>query len=136
MKASRDVQPFIQITKELGRDPYNTLVSCPHPNYGYGGAMGPAQFLPSTWMGHKEDLARLLGHAPDPWDLGDAFTASALKLAAGGAAAKTYDAEWKAAMIYYAGSRWNNPVYSFYGDSVMDIARAIQEEIDAMLLNL
>jgi peptidoglycan hydrolase CwlO-like protein len=132
MKPTRDVQPFLQITSELGRDPYNTLVSCPHPDYGYGGAMGPAQFIPSTWMGYKDRLTDLLGHTPDPWDIHDSFTASAVKLANGGATGQAYDAEWKAAMIYYAGSRWNNPVYSFYGDSVMELAGAIQDEIDAM----
>lgn len=132
MKPTRDVQPFLAITKELGRDPYNTLVSCPHPDYGYGGAMGSAQFIPSTWMGYKDRLAELLGHIPDPWDLTDAFTASAVKLANGGANVQTYDAEWKAAMLYYAGSRWNNPVYAFYGDSVMDLARAIQEEVNVL----
>jgi len=133
MKPTRDVAPFLQITQELGRDPFNTLVSCPHPNYGYGGAMGPAQFLPSTWMGYRDRAAALLGHTPDPWDLQDSFTTSAIKLANGGANVQTYDAEWKASMIYYAGSRWNNPLYSFYGDSVMDIARVIQEEINAMI---
>lgn len=132
MKASRDVEPFLAIVKALGRDPANTLVSCPHPDYGYGGAMGPAQFIPSTWMAFRDRLEDLLGHDPDPWDVNDAFMASSLKLANAGAAARTPDAEWKAAMIYYAGSRWNNPVYSFYGDSVMEIAAAIQEEIDAM----
>jgi len=132
MKPSRDVQPFLVITQELGRDPYGTLVSCPHPDYGYGGAMGPAQFIPSTWMGYKDRLQDLLGRIPDPWDINDAFTASSLKLANGGAAAQTQDAEWKSAMIYYAGSRWSNPVYSFYGDSVMELAAAIQAEIDAM----
>ncbi len=132
MKASRDVQPFLQITNDLGRDPYSTLVSCPHPEYGYGGAMGPAQFLPSVWLAHRDELAGLVGHMPDPWDIYDSFTASALKLSRNGASAQTPDAEWKAAMIYYAGSRWNNPVYSFYGDSVMDLSAAIQNEIDAM----
>lgn len=132
MKSSRDVQPFLQITKELSRDPYNTLVSCPHPDYGYGGAMGPAQFIPSTWMAYHDELAGLLGHTPDPWDIYDAFTASALKLSRGGASAQTPDSEWKAAMIYYAGSRWNNPLYSFYGDSVMELAATIQQEINAM----
>ena len=132
MKASRDVQPFLQITQELGRDPYNTLVSCPHASYGYGGAMGPAQFIPSTWMGYKDRLTNLLGHTPDPWDITDAFTASAFKLAKGGAIAQTYEKEWEAAMRYYAGSRWNRPVYSFYGDSVMELAAAIQVEITAM----
>jgi len=132
MKPSRDVAPFLQITAELGRDPYNTLVSCPHPDYGYGGAMGPAQFIPSTWMAYREELGSLLGHTPDPWDIYDAFTASALKLARNGGTAQTADSEWKAAMIYYAGSRWNNRVYSFYGDSVMELASAIQNEINAM----
>ena len=131
MKPTRDVQPFLQITKELGRDPYNTLVSCP-ASYGYGGAMGPAQFIPSTWMGYKDRLTELLGRIPDPWDINDAFTASAIKLANGGANGQTYDTEWKAAMLYYAGSRWNRPAFSFYGDSVMEIAAAIQEEINAI----
>lgn len=130
MKPSRDVQPFLAIVQELGRDPYNTLVSCPHPNYGYGGAMGPAQFIPSTWMGYKDRLTGILGHTPDPWDINDAFTASALKLANGGADEQTYNAEWKSAMIYYAGGNWNNSVYAFYGDSVMDLASAIQQEIN------
>ncbi|HEB13702.1 MAG TPA: hypothetical protein ENI13_01845 [candidate division CPR3 bacterium] len=35
MKPSRDIQPFLQITEELGRDPLNTAVSCPL-SYGYG----------------------------------------------------------------------------------------------------
>lgn len=132
MKVSRDVQPFLVITRDLGRDPYNTLVSCPHPDYGYGGAMGPAQFIPSTWAAYKDRLASLLEHVPDPWDLHDSFTAAALKLANGGAHERTFAAEWKAAMVYYAGSRWNNPVYSFYGDSVAELAAVIQAEIEAM----
>ena len=94
--------------------------------------MGSAQFIPSTWMSYKDRLTTLLGHTPDPWDLTDAFTASALKLANGGATSHTYDAEWKAAMVYYAGSRWSNSAYSFYGDSVMDIAAFIQAEITSM----
>lgn len=49
MKASRDVGPFLAITKKLGLDPLSTVVSCPIPSAGgYGGAMGPAQFIPST----------------------------------------------------------------------------------------
>lgn len=49
MKATRDLTPFINITKRLGLDPLNTVVSCPIPSAGgYGGAMGPAQFIAST----------------------------------------------------------------------------------------
>lgn len=133
MKPSRDITPFLQITQELGRDPLNTLVSCPHSDYGYGGAMGPAQFIPSTWVVYRDRVAALVGHTPNPWDFDDAFTAAGAKLAnAGARLEESPDAEWKAAMIYYAGNNWNNPAYSFYGDSVAELARAIQEEINGM----
>ncbi|MDD4123242.1 MAG: hypothetical protein PHO23_03530 [Candidatus Pacebacteria bacterium] len=52
MKPSRDLEPFLKIVKALGRDPNTTPVSCPMyrdgKQIGYGGAMGPAQFIPST----------------------------------------------------------------------------------------
>ena len=52
MKPSRDLEPFLKIVKALGRDPDTTPVSCPMyrngKQVGYGGAMGPAQFIPST----------------------------------------------------------------------------------------
>lgn len=132
MKPTRDVKPFIEITGELGRDPFLTPVSCPHPNYGWGGAMGPAQFIPSTWMGYRNRGSEVLGHTPNPWDLKDSFTVAGIKLANGGATSHAYDAEWKAAMIYYGGGNWSNPLYSFYGDSVMELAALIQEEINAI----
>lgn len=119
MKPTRDVQPFLSITKELGRDPYNTVVSCPM-SFGWGGAMGPAQFIPSTWMLYKDKAEAITGTPPDPWNIRDAFLAAALYLADYGAAKKTYDAEWKAAMIYFSGSTRSR--YRFYGDSVMSIA--------------
>jgi membrane-bound lytic murein transglycosylase B len=103
MKPTRDVTPFLTITKELGRDPYNTPVSCPM-SFGYGGAMGPAQFIPSTWMLYRDRIQTLTGEPGDPWDIYDAFLASALYLADSGAKAQTYNAEWKAAMIYFSGS--------------------------------
>lgn len=132
MKPDRDVQPFLQITASLGRDPYNTLVSCPHPDYGYGGAMGPAQFIPSTWMGYKDRVAAIIGRQPDPWNIQDAFIASAVKLASAGATAQTEAAEWKAAMIYYAGGGWNNPTYAPYGDWIISKAREYQADINIL----
>ncbi|MCK5027070.1 MAG: lytic murein transglycosylase, partial [Candidatus Pacebacteria bacterium] len=48
MKAPRDTVPYIDITSRLGLDPELMPLSCPQPG-GYGGAMGPAQFIPSTW---------------------------------------------------------------------------------------
>ena len=128
----RDQEAFIAITKELGFDPNMTPVS-KKPSYGWGGAMGPAQFLPNTWLAYKDEIARLTGHhPPNPWDIGDAFMACAIKLRDAGAAAQTYQAEWKAAQIYFAGRRWNNPRYYFYGDSVMELADHFQKQIDIL----
>jgi len=131
MKPSRDVEPFLQITKELGRDPYNTPVSCPIPSVGgYGGAMGPAQFIPSTWTKYKGRVSEITGKPADPWDIKDAFLAAALYLADYGAAKQTYDAEWKAAMIYFSGT--TNTKYRFYGDSVIAITKQYEEDIKAV----
>lgn len=99
--------------------------------YGWGGAMGPAQFLPRTWLAYENRIASITGHnPPSPWDIEDAFVAAALYLANAGAAAKTYDAEWKAAMIYLAGSRWKKPYLRFYGDQIMNLSVTIQEQIN------
>lgn len=131
MKPSRDIQPFLQITQELGRDPFNTPVSCPIPSVGgYGGAMGPAQFIPSTWLKYKERISQITGKIADPWNIKDAFLAAALYLADYGAAKKTFEAEWKAAMIYFSGS--TNTRYRFYGDSVMAIAKGYEEDIKTL----
>lgn len=122
MKVSRDVQPFLSITAALGRDPYNTPVSCPL-SIGYGGAMGPAQFIPSTWNLYTSKLQSILGKAGDPWAIKDSFTASALYLYDLGAGAKTYAKESNAASRYYGGS-------SSYAKSVMTRAGCVQDFID------
>jgi len=121
-----DVKYFEQICEELGRDPYNTLVSCPM-SYGWGGAMGPAQFIPTTWILYRDKVKAITGKAADPWNIKDAFLASALYLADYGAAQQTYNAEWRAAMIYFSGT--TNIKYRFYGDSVMKIASQYEEDI-------
>jgi membrane-bound lytic murein transglycosylase B len=128
----RDHQAFLKICKELKVDPNKMPVSR-RPSYGWGGAMGPAQFLPSTWLDLEPDIIQLTGHnPPNPWDIDDAFVAAGLKLAKNGANLGVPDAEWKAAMVYFAGGNWNNPLYRFYGDSVMDLAQDIQTQIDAV----
>lgn len=130
MKPSRDVQPFLQITRDLGRDPFVTPVSCPL-SYGYGGAMGPAQFIPSTWNIYRAELNDILGKPADPWNVRDAFLASALYLVDLGANRDLYGAEWCAAVSYFSGncSRQNQIDYEFYGDSVRVIANKYEEEI-------
>jgi membrane-bound lytic murein transglycosylase B len=140
MKPSRDVQPFLQITQQLGRDPYNTPVSCPIPSVGgYGGAMGPAQFIPSTWVLYKNKIEQAKGGPGDPWNIRDAFLASAIYLADAGAIKKgtvnkVYEYEWCAAISYFSGncSRSNQIRYEFYGDNVMAIAARYEEDIKAL----
>jgi len=129
MKPTRDVQPFIQITTALGKDPYKTPVSCWIPAYvrgiptGWGGAMGPAQFIASTWNLFADRLKVLLGQTADPWGVKDSFTAAGLYLADLGASAKTTASESKAAAKYYgaAGS---------YNSMVMKRTACIQSFID------
>lgn len=129
---TRDQKAFIQICEELNLDPDKTPVSR-KPSYGWGGAMGPAQFLPSVWLQYQSKIAQLTGHnPPDPWSIEDAFVAASIKLTQAGAAAQNYNAEWKAAQIYFAGSRWNNKAYYFYGDRVMEMAGVIQEQLNVI----
>ena len=131
MKPSRDVAPFLNITKILGRDPHKTLVSCPF-QIGYGGAMGPAQFIPSTWMLMKDKIAAAVGkNFPDPWSPRDAFMASALYLRDLGAVAGSYTAERNAACKYYSGSSCGGS-NTFYGDQVMAKATSIQADIEVL----
>jgi len=126
MSPSRDVPPFLNITQSLGRDPYKTPVSCPM-SFGWGGAMGPAQFIPSTWNLYKNRVAAITGKTADPWDIKDAFLAAALYLADYGASSKNSDDEWRAAMIYFSGS--TNSRYKFYGDSVLNTAARYEQDI-------
>ncbi len=132
MNPKRDVPIFLQITKELGLDPYSTQVSCPM-SFGWGGAMGPAQFIPSTWQLYKTKLSSILGKTPNPWDIRDSFLAAALLLKDNGAKNGDVNSEWKAAMLYFSGSL--DPKYSFYGDNVMAIAEKYQQDINTLNKN-
>jgi len=49
MAPNRDQPVFVYITQTLGVDPDKMPVS-KKPWYGWGGAMGPGQFIPSTWV--------------------------------------------------------------------------------------
>lgn len=127
MKPGRDVEPFIEITKSLGRDPYKTLVSCPQ-SIGWGGAMGPAQFIASTWVIFKDRIAKAVGvKVADPWNAYHAFTASSMYLSDLGAYAQTYTAERNAACRYYSGRACDpNSINITYGTQVMQKAENIQ----------
>ena len=129
MKPSRDIKPFIDISDRLGFDPKTKPVSCPQSG-GYGGAMGPAQFIPSTWVGLEKRISKATGvSTPDPWMPRDAFFASSVYLSDLGADVGTYNTEHKAASKYYAGVNWNKTAGQNYGSSVMKYALNIQENM-------
>jgi len=127
MKPDRDMQDFLKITKELGRDPAKTLVTCPM-SFGWGGAMGPADFIPSTWARYEVKVEKITGNPADPWNVRDAILAMGLYLADSGAKLKTSKGEWASAMIYFSSSPDSG--YNFYGDQVMAIAEKYQKDIN------
>ena len=132
----RDFNAFAAITSALGLNPDSTPVS-KKPSYGWGGAMGPAQFIPTTWILFEEAVAKLTGHnPPSPWNLEDAFTASGLMLAQSGANKQTYQSEYDAARIYIAGGRWRtSPTARVYARNVMAEAARIQKDINILNQN-
>jgi membrane-bound lytic murein transglycosylase B len=126
MSPTRDVPVFIALMTQVGRDPFATKVSCPQ-SVGWGGAMGPAQFIPSTWQLMADDIGALVGKpVPDPWDPKDAFMASALYLTNLGAGTASYSAERNAACRYYSGKACSAGTGATYGDQVMAKANTIQ----------
>lgn len=133
MHPTRDQPVFEVLMAELGLDPDAQKVS-KKPWYGWGGAMGPAQFIPSTWKQYKDRVGKITGQTPpNPWDARTAIFASAMLMADNGADAQTPAAERLAALRYLAG--WGNaskPAYAFYGDDVMALSAKFQKEIDVL----
>lgn len=127
MKAPRDTVPFERIMNALGRDWSTQVVSCPQPG-GYGGAMGPTQFIPSTWAVYEPRIKGSLGvAAADPWNPLHAIVATGLYLADVGAAGN----EHTAAAKYYAGGNWATSG-QVYANSVMAKAASFQADIDTL----
>ncbi|TSC69992.1 MAG: Uncharacterized protein CEO12_615 [Parcubacteria group bacterium Gr01-1014_46] len=127
MKAPRDTVPFLEITARLGFSSLTTVVSCPIAGVGgYGGAMGPAQFIPSTWKIFEDRLKNALGRDSNPWDPADAFMASSMYLGDLGASSGTYSGEIRAACKYYG----SGGTTCSYGRSVMKLKDSIQADID------
>ena len=134
MKAPRDTLPFKNITESLGLDWKTTPVSCPIGNKlnsgtkyyvgrGFGGAMGPAQFIPSTWELFKKRIATAFGiTTPSPWNNEHAFTASAFYLTDLGAVSGSYTGEIKAACSYFG----SGGATCSYGEQVRVKADTIQ----------
>ncbi len=138
MKAPRDTVPFEAITKGLGLTWATTPVSCPlgatyYVGRGFGGAMGPSQFIPSTWQLFVGRLKSALGVSlPNPWDPQHAVMATALYMSDLGASVGTYTGERNAACRYYSGRACDNakPYNTSYGNSVIAKAEKFQTDID------
>lgn len=130
MKPERDVEPFLDLTARLGVDPYAQVVSCPQ-SIGYGGAMGPSQFIASTWKVYEPRLNTALGiSVADPWNAQTAVMATALYMKDLGASSQSYSAERQAAARYYAGSNWQTSGALSYAASVLNFADKYQTDID------
>jgi peptidoglycan hydrolase CwlO-like protein len=130
MHPDRDRPVFETLTKELGLDPDKMPVS-KKPWYGWGGAMGPGQFIPSTWILYKDRIAKVTKQSPpNPWDPRTATYATALLMMDNGADKQTKAAERLAALRYLAG--WKNatkPAYAFYGNEVMDLVEKYESQV-------
>lgn len=108
---------FKRICEDLDYNYKKKKVSCPL-SYGIGGAMGVAQFMPTTWVGYESKIEKYTGHSPaDPWSLTDGVMAMAIKLANDGGASKK--GEFDAARRYYCGSRLGRSVCINYGNKVL-----------------
>lgn len=153
MHPDRDEPVFLAISKTLDFDPYTRTVSCPiiqnGSRVGWGGAMGPSQFIPSTWAiyggivnngsgwvySQSADAIRRIsgGSTPSsPFNNQDAFIATALLLRDNGANG-TYSGDRLSALRYYAG--WggaSNPANAFYGDQVMNRKSRLANEINIL----
>lgn len=136
MSPTRDVPVFLDIVSKLGLDYSTTRVSCWIPMYrktdgtayGWGGAMGPAQFIPSTWKMFETRLKNILGYNASPWNPKDAFMAAALYLTDLGAKGSSTSAQHVAACKYYG----TGGTTCSYSNSVMKFKSGIQTNIDLL----
>lgn len=157
MHPDRDTPVFVAMAAVVGFEPRSQQVSCPWirsgERIGWGGAMGPSQFIPSTWAMYggivnngsgwvydkNSDIIRTLtgkAGASSPFNNQDAFMATALLMRDNGATPGTYNAEWTAAIRYFAG--WggaSNPINFPYGDNVMTRRARLEGEIKVLMAN-
>ena len=122
--ASREA--FLRVTAKLGLDPKTAPISArPRSYQGWGGAMGPGQFMPDTWEGIEARVAELMRkEVPNPYELTDAFVATAIFLADRGATAQA--GEYEAVNRYLAGPNWQR--FTWYGDRVLAVAQEYEKE--------
>ena len=128
--AEAEKKAFFKITEKLGLDP-DTMPVSRKPSYGCGGAMGPAQFLPTTWLLFENRVAVLTGHHPSsPWNTEDAFTAAAVFLADSGAATQTAGGEIRAAKTYISGKpTCTKYICNSYANRILALSRDIDRTL-------
>ncbi|OGZ68656.1 MAG: hypothetical protein A3D44_04040 [Candidatus Staskawiczbacteria bacterium RIFCSPHIGHO2_02_FULL_42_22] len=130
----RTIPSFIELTAGLGMESAKTPVSCWIPlysggvPYGWGGAMGPAQFIASTWNLYKGKVAQITGSLANPWNIKDAFLASGLLLKDNGA----LTSEATAAAKYYCGGSYTRSECRSYANSVLRYASQYEADIAAI----
>lgn len=140
MHPTRDAPVFKTLMSKLGRDISITPVSCWIAAYsggepsGWGGAMGPSQFIPSTWVLFEDRIERATGAAKaDPWNPYHAITATAMYLADLGAVTGNEASERNAACKYYSGRSCSvSSAGAGYGNSVMKKVANTQADIDKL----
>jgi membrane-bound lytic murein transglycosylase B len=129
-----NIPTFLQIVKQLGLNADSMMVSCANSDGAYGGAMGPAQFEPSTWELYAARVTRITGNdPPSPWSNADAFVATGLYLedAMSGCKANytaTASIERCTAAKYYAGGNWANYLWT-YGEAIVEQAQTFTQDI-------
>ncbi len=148
------IPSFLAIMSDIGLNPNTTPVSCPiYSDGAYGGAMGPAQFMPNTWwnittsMGYKNRVGKVIGSSlPSPFNNREAFVGTGLYLKDAqnicqNSFSKQSDLWACAAAKYYGGlslkgTRLNTYMYSTYGYGHQVAVRAAQFQKDIDTLDL
>lgn len=148
------IPSFLAIMSDLGLNPNTTPVSCPiYSDGAYGGAMGPAQFMPKTWFdigtgfGFKNRVGAVIGSEfPSPFENKDSFVGTGLYLKDAQsicktAFSKTWDIWACSAAKYYGGltlrgSTLSHYMYrsSGYGYQVAQRATQFAKDIDTLAL--
>jgi|688.fasta_scaffold01296_9 peptidoglycan hydrolase CwlO-like protein len=125
---AREEQSFEKITSDLGVPLTQPVSGCPYPKYiGTGGAMGPAQIMPATWLGYEAKLKSLKGTAVNPWSMEDAMLAMGMVLlgkVGDQSIAGNDELERKAALCYLGGCNVKN---MWYAESVLREALRTKE---------
>jgi len=118
-ESSGQYEDFKTITSELCQaygQPYCSRDQLP---LSPSGAMGPAQFMPSTWKGFQSKLKNAFGQVPNPWNLFHAIYAMGLYVV-------RYPSDHTAACAYLLGGKNSNCTH-WYADAVSASAKEWDE---------